>query len=180
MKDHAYYMKLALQQARIARTHGEVPAGCVIIRASDSEDGPAGQILGRAHNQVEQLRDATAHAEMIALTQAAEAIGDWRLTDTILYVTKEPCPMCAGAIVLARVPTVVYSASDPRRGGESVFGILNSQALNHRCTLFPGICADEGRELLQGFFRQQREHTDRPPFSQEPAPGGDSCCATST
>ena len=118
---------------------------------------PAGTVIGRAHNQVELLKDATAHAEMIAITQAAAALGDWRLTGTVLYVTKEPCAMCAGAIVLARIPTVVFGAADPRRGGAvSVFNILQHPALNHRCEVIGGVLEEECAALLRGFFRDKR------------------------
>ena len=108
---HLRFMSLALREAEIAATEGEVPCGCVIVRE--------GAIVGRAHNQVEQLRDPTAHAEILAITQAAAAVGDWRLTDCTLYVTKEPCPMCAGAIVLARIPELVFALPDPKRGGST-------------------------------------------------------------
>ncbi|MBP5321019.1 MAG: nucleoside deaminase, partial [Kiritimatiellae bacterium] len=116
---HAYFMRQALREAEKAAEAGEVPTGCVIIRKPEDPLLPlaAVKVIARAHNQTEMLKDATAHAEMIALTQASAALGDWRLTDTILYVTKEPCPMCAGAIILARVPLVVWGFSDPKRGG---------------------------------------------------------------
>ena len=143
-KTHEDYMKLALDQAQQAAEEGETPAGCVIVY--QPPDGPTGSaplspgaVIGRAHNQVERLKDPTAHAEMIAITQAASALGDWRLTDAVLYVTKEPCAMCAGAIVLARIPLVVYGTPDPQRGGAaSVFNILQNPALNHRCDILPG------------------------------------------
>src|SRR5262245_30620218 len=105
---HEYFMRLALQEAQAAQAEGEVPIGCVITRAD--------RVIASAHNQREQLRDPTAHAEMIAITQAAQSLNDWRLEGCTLYVTLEPCPMCAGAIVLARIPQVVFGASDPKAG----------------------------------------------------------------
>jgi tRNA(adenine34) deaminase len=156
---HLRYMHMALQQADMAMERGEVPAGCVIIRLPDRPDGlPA--VVGRAHNQTELLKDPTAHAEILAITQAAAALGDWRLTNTVLYVTKEPCAMCAGAIILARIPTVVYGVSDPLRGGASVFGILNHAQLNHRCQIVTGILEEECRNMLQNFFRTRRKTPD--------------------
>ena len=104
----------------------------------------------------EGLRDATAHAEMLALSAAAEAKGAWRLTGTRLYVTKEPCPMCAGAIILARVSTVVWGVSDPKRGGGTVFGIFDHPGINHHPEIVRGVLADESLEILQGFFRSRR------------------------
>ena len=156
---HAHFMKLALREAARAAEAGEVPTGCVIVRKPQTLDQPlaAVRVLGRAHNQTELLKDATAHAEMIALTQAASALGDWRLTESVLYVTKEPCAMCAGAIVLARVPLVVWGLSDPKRGGHSVFSILSHPGLNHRPELLAGVLEAECRGLLQGFFRARRE-----------------------
>ena len=168
--DHAFYMRMALRQAHLAAEDGEVPAGCIIL--DTVEDGrPLGQrLLGQAHNQVEQLRDPTAHAEILAITQAAAARGDWRLTDTVLYVTKEPCAMCAGAIVLARIPVVVFGAPDPRRGGAvSVFNILNHPRLNHRVEVVGGVLEEDCRSVLQGFFRARR---DAPPSTPDsPGPG---------
>ncbi len=152
--NHEYFMKMALGQAVIAADAGEVPAGCVIVL---DKPGAPHSILGRAHNQVETLKDPTAHAEMIAITQAASTLGDWRLNDTTLYVTKEPCPMCAGAIVHARISTVVFGVPDPSRGGAiSLFNILDNPALNHRCAIIGGVMADDCRQILQEFFRQRR------------------------
>jgi tRNA(adenine34) deaminase len=156
LKPHDAYMELALREADKARAAEEVPTGCIIVFTGTDGPVPAGRIVGRAHNQVETLGDATAHAEMLAITQAASAIGDWRLTDTILYVTKEPCAMCAGAIVLSRIPTVVYGASDPRRGGQSVFGILTSDALIHRAEVIPGVCEEPCAAMLRHFFTERR------------------------
>jgi len=156
---HAYFMRLALREAARAAEAQEVPAGCVIIQKPVTPDLPlaAVKVLARAHNQTELLKDATAHAEMIALTQASAALGDWRLTDTVLYVTKEPCPMCAGAIILARVPLVVWGVSDPKRGGHTVFSIFKHPGLNHRPDIIEGVLETECRDLLQGFFRSRRE-----------------------
>gem|GEM_PF-2551765 len=155
---HAHFMRQALREAARAEAAQEVPTGCVIIRRpSDPTISLAAvSVLARAHNQTEMLCDATAHAEMIALTQASAALGDWRLLDTILYVTKEPCPMCAGAIVLARVPLVVWGVSDPKRGGQSVFSILNHPGLNHRPETLAGVLETECRAALQTFFRSRR------------------------
>ncbi len=158
---HAHFMRLALREAARAAEAEEVPTGCIIVQKPKAPDLPlaAVKVLARAHNQTELLKDATAHAEMIALTQASAALGDWRLTDTILYVTKEPCSMCAGAIVLARVPLVVWGVSDPKRGGHTVFSILNHPGLNHRPELLPGVLEAECRDILQTFFRARREET---------------------
>lgn len=154
---HEHFMKLALREAARAAESGEVPAGCVIVNTAPGRDLPVGAVIGRAHNQTELLKDPTAHAEIIAIGQAAGAIGDWRLTGTILYVTKEPCPMCAGGIVLARIPTVVYGVADPKRGGaQSVFTILNHPNLNHRCEVITGVMESECRAALQEFFRARR------------------------
>ena len=156
-------MRLALDQARQAYEIGEVPTGCVVAQVSEEDLSAAlpgmlpGRVIARAHNQVEMLKDPTAHAEMIAITQAAEALGDWRLENTVLYVTKEPCAMCAGAIVLARIPLVVYGTPDPKRGGAvSNFNILQDPNLNHRCAVISGILEDNCRNLLQEFFRAKR------------------------
>ena len=150
-------MQMAIRQAVDAMEEGEVPAGCVIVR--NTPDGHS-RVIGRAHNQVETLKDPTAHAEILAITQAAAALSNWRLTDTVLYVTKEPCAMCAGAIVLARIPLVVFGAYDPKRGGAvSVFNILNHPQLNHRCEVVAGVMEQECRTLLQEFFRARREET---------------------
>ena len=156
---HSHFMRLALREAAKAAESGEVPTGCVIVQKPRVLDRPlaAVKVLARAHNQTELLKDATAHAEMIALTQASAALGDWRLTDTVLYVTKEPCSMCAGAIVLARVPLVVWGLSDPKRGGHSVFSILNHPGLNHRPELLTGIEQEACQAVLQDFFRARRD-----------------------
>lgn len=146
---HRWYMRKALRLAMKAAEEGEVPVGAIIVRE--------GHVIAQAHNQVELLKDPTAHAEMIAITQATSAVGDWRLTETILYVTKEPCPMCAGAIVLARIPLVVWGMSDPQRGGAvSQFGIFQSDALNHRVDCLTGVLEEECKSIVQDFFRKRR------------------------
>ncbi|MBU0678035.1 MAG: tRNA adenosine(34) deaminase TadA [Verrucomicrobia bacterium] len=143
------FMQAALRQAREAGDREEVPVGAVIVRD--------GSIIGQAYNQVEMLKDPTAHAEIIAITQAASAVGDWRLEGCTLYVTKEPCPMCAGAIVLARIPRIVWGMTDPLRGGAlSQFNIVQNAALNHRVECCPGVLEDECKELVQSFFRKKR------------------------
>ena len=144
-----FFMGDALRQAAKADDAGEVPVGAVIVRE--------GRIIARAFNQVELLKDATAHAEMLALTQAEEIVGDWRLTECVLYVTKEPCPMCAGAIVHTRVSRVVFGASDPKSGAAgSAMNLLQCPALNHHCEITGGVREAECRALLQNFFVRQR------------------------
>ena len=132
------WMRKALGQARQAAEEGDVPIGAVILHGTT--------IIGQAHNQVERLKDPTAHAEMIAITQAAAALGDWRLLDTVLYVTKEPCPMCAGAINLARIPRVVFGAPDPQGAG-----VLKCAEITR------GVLEVECRDLLQDFFKSLRK-----------------------
>jgi tRNA(adenine34) deaminase len=142
-------MRLALREAEAAAAEDEVPIGAVILRG--------GQVIASAHNQREQLRDPTAHAEMIAITQAAGVLGDWRLEGCTLYVTLEPCPMCAGAIVLARIPRVVYGAADPKAGAaQSLFQLLSDARLNHRAEVTAGVLAEECGKLLSRFFEQKR------------------------
>jgi tRNA(adenine34) deaminase len=144
-----YFMREALRQAAKAYEAGEVPVGAVIVRE--------GRVIARAFNQVELLKDATAHAEMLALTQAEEVIGDWRLADCTLYVTKEPCPMCAGAVVHTRLARVVFGASDPKAGAAGgALNLLQFPTLNHRCTITGGVCEKDCRALLQNFFTEQR------------------------
>lgn len=157
---HERYLRLAVAQAREAAEDGEVPVGAVIIRD--------GHLIAKARNQVERLNDPTAHAEIIAITQAAAAVGDWRLTGCTLYVTKEPCVMCAGAIVLARIPLVVWGMTDPLRGGAvSKFGIFQTADLNHRCAHVAGVLEDECREIMQSFFRDKRARPGREQGSGE-------------
>ena len=147
--DH-YFMGEALRQAARAYAAEEVPVGAVIVRA--------GRVIARAFNQVELLKDATAHAEMLALTQAEECVGDWRLTDCTLFVTKEPCPMCAGAVVHTRLARVVFGASDAKGGAAgSALNLLQFPSLNHQCEITNGVREAECRTLLQTFFAEQRE-----------------------
>ncbi len=144
-----YFMGEALRQARRAADAGEVPVGAVVVHQ--------GQVIGRACNQVEVLKDATAHAEMLALTQAESVVGDWRLTECDLYVTKEPCPMCAGAIVHTRVRRVIFGCLSPKDGaGGSLMNLLQHPQLNHRCVITAGVRGDECATLLQEFFRGRR------------------------
>jgi tRNA(adenine34) deaminase len=148
-----YFMGEALRQARRAYEVEEVPIGAVIVRG--------GRIIARAYNQIELLKDATAHAEMLALTQAEQAVGDWRLTDCALYVTKEPCAMCAGAMVHTRLARVVYGVGDLKAGAAGgVLNLLQFSTFNHRCEITQNIREDECRALLQGFFARQRLKTD--------------------
>src|SRR5207245_2232456 len=144
-----YFMREALRQANKAYDAGEVPVGAVVVRE--------GKIIARAYNQVELLKDATAHAEMLALTQAQAAVGDWRLLDCDLYVTKEPCPMCAGALVHVRIRRVIFGCADPRAGAAgSVMNLLQIPTLNHRCEITSGVLGEECGALLQTFFRARR------------------------
>lgn len=149
-----YFMGEALRQAARALEADEVPIGAVIVRG--------GRIIARAFNQVELLKDATAHAEMLALTQAEQVVGDWRLTDCTLYVTKEPCPMCAGAIVHTRLARVIFGASDPKAGAAgSALNLLNFPSLNHRCEITRGVREAECRSLLQSFFAIKRQKKEQ-------------------
>jgi tRNA(adenine34) deaminase len=146
---HEHFMRLALEEAERALEEKEAPIGAVIVH----ED----HVIARAHNQREQLHDPTAHAEMIAITQAAEALQSWRLEGTVLYVTLEPCPMCAGAIVQARIPLVVYGAADPKAGAvRTLYRLLDDPRLNHRCLVVPEVLAGPCGEILSRFFQQQR------------------------
>ena len=144
-----YFMGEALRLARMAYEADEVPVGAVIVRNA--------RIIARAYNQVELLKDATAHAEMLAITQAANALGDWRLERCTLFVTKEPCPMCAGAIMLSRMTRLVFGVRDERAGGAgSVFPITTATGLNHALEVQSGVKEAEARDLLQSFFRARR------------------------
>lgn len=146
--DH-FFMGEALRQAARAYQAEEVPVGAVIVRE--------GRIIARAFNQVELLKDATAHAEMLAVTQAEAAVGDWRLTGCTLYVTKEPCPMCAGAVVHARMARVVFGVGDPKAGAAGgVLNLLQFPGFNHRCEITPGVREEECRSLLRSFFLERR------------------------
>jgi len=148
--EEVVYMRMALREAERAAEAGEVPCGAIIVKD--------GVILGKAHNQTELLKDPTAHAEILAITQAAAALENWRLTDAVMYVTKEPCPMCAGAIVLARLKKVVWAVDDPKRGGaRSKFEILDHADLNHRVEIQTSVLEAECKSLLQGFFRERRK-----------------------
>jgi tRNA(adenine34) deaminase len=152
--DH-HFMGEALRQAARAYEAEEVPIGAVVVRE--------GRIIARAYNQVELLKDATAHAEMLALTAAEEAMGDWRLTDCTLYVTKEPCAMCAGAVVHVRLARVVYGAGDPKTGAAGgVMNLLQHPSFNHRCEITQGVREAECRGLLQTFFGEQRAKGRKP------------------
>ncbi len=142
-------MELALQQANAAYSEDEVPVGCIIVLGE--------RVIGAAHNQREMLKDPTAHAEILAITQAAEALNDWRLEECAMYVTLEPCPMCAGAIVQARIPLVVYGATDPKAGAaSSLYNLLNDQRLNHQAQVIGGIMSEKCGGLLTQFFAEKR------------------------
>jgi tRNA(adenine34) deaminase len=146
---HDYAMGLAIEEARKAEAHGDVPIGAAIFRA--------GELLARAGNEREMRRDPTAHAELLAIRAAAEVLGGWRLPETTLYVTLEPCAMCAGAIVLARIPTVVFGTPDPKAGAAgSVLDVLAEPALNHRPQVVAGVRQDECAALLRDFFANRR------------------------
>ena len=141
---------MALAEAEAAARADEVPVGAVVVH----ED----RVIAAAHNQREQLQDPTAHAEMIAITQAAHALGSWRLEGCTLYVTLEPCPMCAGAMVLARLPLLVYGAADPKAGAvDSLYRLLSDARLNHRVQVVPGVLARECGAILSRFFQQKRQ-----------------------
>ena len=143
------YMREALRMAEKAREADEVPVGAVIVRE--------GKVIARAYNQVELLKDATAHAEMLALTQAEAAVNDWRLTDCDLYVTKEPCVMCAGAIVHTRIRRIIFGCADPRSSGAGgMINLLRHPALNHHCQITAGVLENECASILQEFFRNKR------------------------
>jgi len=144
-----YFMRMAVREAERALEHDDVPIGAVVVRG--------GEVLAAAHNERELRQDPTAHAELIALREAARAGGSWRVLDSVIYVTLEPCPMCAGAIVLARVPRVVYGAADPKAGAcGSVLDILAEPRLNHRPEVAGGLLAQECGELLGEFFASRR------------------------
>jgi len=146
---HEHFMRLALREAEQALAEDEVPIGAVVVHHQ--------RVIASAHNQREQLRDPTAHAEMIAVTQAAASLGSWRLEDCTLYVTLEPCTMCAGAIVLARIPRVVYGTADPKAGAvHSLYQLLSDPRLNHRAEVVAGVSAAPCAELLSRFFQDKR------------------------
>ena len=144
-----FYMGVALDEAQKAYRLGEVPIGAVVVRH--------GEIIGRGHNMREKWNDPTAHAEMIAIREACEQAGGWRLTESALYVTIEPCPMCAGAMVLARLPRLVYGARDPKGGAvDSLFDLVRREELNHRVEVTAGILEEECRAIMQKFFQELR------------------------
>jgi len=150
-KDDAYFMKEALKEAQKAFDNGEVPIGAVIVHKGSS-------IIGRAHNQTEMLHDATAHAEMLAITQAAEYLGNWRLLDCVLYATLEPCMMCCGAMVLSRLPLLVYGTEDPKHGAvHSIANSLDNQKLNHKVKVISGTLREPCAEILSRFFQKIRK-----------------------
>lgn len=152
-RDDAFYMSLAYNQAIDAWREDEVPVGAVIELA--------GEVIAAAHNQVDGTRDPTAHAEILAMTQAARIVGDWRLTGATLYVTKEPCPMCSGATLMARLKRVVFAVGDPKMGCLGGATDLNDlPQVNHHLELTRGVMEDECRELLQSFFRLKRVEND--------------------
>lgn len=149
--DDEHGMRLAIEQARCALDLDEVPIGCVIVHS------PTGRVIGAGHNRRETDHDPTAHAEIIAIRAAGRALGHWRLIDCTLYVTLEPCPMCAGAIVNARIPRLVYGAADPKAGAcHTLYTITQDPRLNHRVECLPGVLADQCAALLRDFFRTQR------------------------
>ena len=153
---HRLHMEMALEEAAIAASEEEVPVGAVIISRDLG-------VIARAHNQREQLVDPTAHAEMIAITQAAQALRSWRLQNCILYVTLEPCPMCAGAIVQARLPMIVYGCTDPKAGAcHTLYSITNDHRLNHRCQVVAGVEAERCAAALTNFFAARRRQNRTP------------------
>ena len=148
-KEDQLYMKMAIEQAQIAEENGDVPIGAIIVYEN--------QIIGKTYNQREQLQDPTAHAEIIALTQAAAFIESWRLHGCTMYVTLEPCTMCAGAMVLARIDRLVYGCDDPKTGAvKSLYNIATDERLNHIINVTSGVLAEECSALLQHFFRRRR------------------------
>ena len=153
IRDDEQGMQAALREARASAERDEVPVGCVIVHD--------GLVIGRGHNQVEGLADATAHAEILAIGAASSALGSWRLSDCTLYVTLEPCAMCAGAIILARLGRLVYGATDPKAGAcGSVLDVIHERRLNHRVDLTTGVLAEECGELLRAFFARRRRGGD--------------------
>jgi tRNA(adenine34) deaminase len=149
LTDDMTYMQAAIAEAQLARAKGEVPIGAVIVHA--------GQIIGRGHNLRETSNDPTSHAEMVAIRQASEAIGHWRLLETTLYVTLEPCVMCMGAIILARIPRLVYACRDPRAGAVgSIYDFSSDERFNHKVEVVEGVLGAECSALLSGFFQELR------------------------
>ncbi|MFI5371460.1 MAG: tRNA adenosine(34) deaminase TadA [Candidatus Eisenbacteria bacterium] len=159
IRDDEQGMRAALREAERSASIDEVPVGCVIVHD--------GMVIGRGHNQVESLKDATAHAEIVAIGAASTAIDGWRLNDCTLYVTLEPCAMCAGAIVLARVPRLVYGAADPKAGAcGSVLDVIHERRLNHRVEVTAGVLAEECGALLKDFFAGKRARNGAAPASE--------------
>jgi tRNA(adenine34) deaminase len=147
--DNALWMRMALREAEKAAEIGEVPVGSVIVLDN--------RIIGRGYNQTEKLKDPTAHAEILAITSACQAVGDWRLDDAVVYCTLEPCSMCAGAAVLARIAKIVYGAADPKFGAcGSIFNIPVDPRLNHRIEIESGVLAEDVAEMMRAFFRDVR------------------------
>lgn len=147
--DHEKYMRLALEEAAKAASEGEIPIGAVIVCQ--------GEVIARAHNLRETLRDATAHAELLAIAAACRALGRWRLTGCALYVTVEPCPMCSGAVVNSRLDSVVYGCPDARAGGcESIFNIVSNPNLNHAAGVISGVLEEDCAKVMRDFFRARR------------------------
>ena len=147
--DDATYMQAAIAEAQLARAKGEVPIGAVIVHQ--------GQVIGRGHNLRETSNDPTTHAEMVTIRQAAAAIGHWRLLDTTLYVTLEPCVMCMGAIILARIPRLVYACRDPRAGAVgSIYDFASDERFNHKVEVTEGVLGEECSAMLSGFFQELR------------------------
>lgn len=149
LSEHEAFMDVAIDLAEEAAVQGEVPVGAVVL--------VEGKIIGRGANQRESSQDPFAHAEIIAMREAAAAVGSWRLENATLYVTLEPCPMCAGAIINARVPTVVYGCDDPKAGAaRTLYNLLEDQRLNHRCEVISGVRAEKAASLLSAFFASLR------------------------
>lgn len=161
MPDADHWMRQAIEQARLALAADEVPIGCVIVHE------PSARIIGTGYNRRETDRDPTAHAEIIAMRQAGATLGHWRLLDCTLYVTLEPCPMCAGAIVNARISKLVYGCDDPKAGAvRTLFQLCSDPRLNHRLEVQPGVLAKECAQLLRDFFKSRRikpAASDAPP-----------------
>ena len=158
-RDEAF-MREALRQAQKAYEADEVPVGAVVVRA--------GKVIGRAYNQVELLKDATAHAEMLALTQAEAGVGDWRLVDCDLYVTKEPCVMCAGALIHIRVRRLIFGCADTKSGASGgMINLLQHPGLNHHCEITSGVLQNECAAILQNFFRKRRDEQNVTPQDRQ-------------
>ncbi len=152
-KDDIFYMRMAIEEAEKAAARGEVPVGAVLVAG--------GEVIARSHNRKETAPDPTAHAEIIALREAARRLGRWRLTDAALYVTKEPCVMCSGAMVNARLGRLVYGCADAKGGAaESLYNILSDGRLNHRVEVSSGVLEEENRQILKRFFEQKRVKID--------------------